>query len=56
MSSDNSATISKPKKKNKCPDNWSKNKTKKSRNSGEEYKSPKTGKTTPSKTAPSEVS
>lgn len=56
MSSNQIETTPMPKKKKKCPDNWRKNKAKKSRNSGHEYKSPKTGKPIPSKTPPSEVS
>ncbi|KAG8229879.1 hypothetical protein J437_LFUL008271 [Ladona fulva] len=55
MSSNQIATATKPKKKKRCPEEWSKNKIKKSRNSGKEYTSPKTGKTTPAKTPPSET-
>jgi hypothetical protein len=43
MSSKQIETTPKPKKKKKCPDNWRKNKAKKSRKTGHEYTSLKTG-------------
>lgn len=49
-------TSPKPKKTGRNPDQWCKNKVKKTRNSGLEYKSPRSGKVIPKKVSLNEVS
>lgn len=49
-------TTPKPKKKRRNTDQWCKNKVKKASNSGQEYKSPRSGKVIPKKGPLNEVS